>query len=129
MTASSESTVDELRALPATERAEILESIVVAEFKAALLMSDEDELPFDLSFFDLGLTSLGITDLKERLERLLACEIDANVLFNSPTVERLLAHLAEVLFTGPRSGTEEPIVAGLDRELFGAALSDLYQQR
>lgn len=129
MTASSESTIGELRALPATERAEVLESIVVGEFRAALLMSDEDELSFDQSFFDLGLTSLGITDLKQRLERLLVCEIDANVLFNSPTVERLLAHLAEVLFPGAGPGVEEPVMAGLDRELLGAALSDLYEQR
>jgi acyl carrier protein len=129
MTVSSKSIVGELRVLPATERAEALESIVVAEFRAALLMSDEDELPFDQSFFDLGLTSLGITDLKQRLERFLACEIDANVLFNSPTVERLLDHLDGVLFTEPRPSHEEPTAAVLDRELLGAALSDLYEQR
>jgi len=107
---SSRLTISELRQLSAVERAEELESVVVAEFKAALLMSDDEELPFDCSFFDLGLTSLGLTDLKQRLERFLGCEIDANVLFNSPTVERLLAHLAEHVLAGP-------------------ALTDLYEQR
>jgi acyl carrier protein len=74
-------------------RTEIIEEILEREFRAALLMTDDDELPFDQSYFDLGLTSLGITDLKQRIEELLACEIDTNVLFNSPTVERLLAYL------------------------------------
>ena len=84
-----------LRELSFAERRDALEVILETEFKAALLMTDDDELPFDQSYFDLGLTSLGITDLKERLEELLDCEIDTNVLFNSPTVERLRDHLTQ----------------------------------
>ena len=86
-------TSTQLRELPFAVRTEILEEILETEFRAALLMTEEDELPFDQSYFDLGLTSLGITDLKQRIEELLDCEIDTNVLFNSPTVERLLAYL------------------------------------
>jgi acyl carrier protein len=89
------STAVQLRALPATARREALETILDAEFRTALLMSDEDELPVDQSYFDLGLTSLGITDLKVRLETLLECEISTTVLFNSPTIEHLLDHLTE----------------------------------
>jgi acyl carrier protein len=84
-----------LRELSFAERRDALEEILETEFKAALLMTDEDELPFDQSYFDLGLTSLAITDLKERFEELLGVEIDTNVLFNSPTVERLLDYLTE----------------------------------
>jgi acyl carrier protein len=76
-------------------RRETLEEILDTEFRAALLMTEDDELPFDQSYFDLGLTSLGITDLKQRIEELLDCEIDTNVLFNSPTVERLLEYLVQ----------------------------------
>lgn len=90
-------TVKELRLLPEAERREALEEILETEFRAALLMTEEDELPFDQSFFDLGLTSLGITDLKDRLEEMLKCEINTNVLFNIPTIERLLDHLTEQL--------------------------------
>jgi acyl carrier protein len=86
-----------LRELSFAERRDALEVILETEFKAALLMTEDDELPFDQSYFDLGLTSLGITDLKERLEELFECEIDTNVLFNSPTVERLLDHLTQNL--------------------------------
>lgn len=86
-----------LRELSFAERRDTLEVILETEFKAALLMTDDDELPFDQSYFDLGLTSLGITDLKDRFEELFDCEIDTNVLFNSPTVERLLDYLTENL--------------------------------
>lgn len=98
MATSPTSTIDRLRELPANEREEALEEIVVTEFKAALLMTDEDELPFDQSYFDLGLTSLGLTDTKQRIERILDCEIDANTLFNNPTVEQLLTRLSDDLF-------------------------------
>jgi acyl carrier protein len=89
------STATRLRTLPAAARREALEMILDAEFRAALLMTDDDELPFDRSYFDLGLTSLGLTDLKDRLQTLLGCEIDTTELFNSPTIEHLLDHLTE----------------------------------
>lgn len=88
-------TITQLRELPFAVRRETLEEILDREFRAALLMTEDDDLPFDQSYFDLGLTSLGITDLKQRIEELLDCEIDTNVLFNSPTVERLLEYLVQ----------------------------------
>lgn len=83
----------DFRELPVADRKDALAEIVEREFRTVLLMTDEDELPHDHSYFDLGLTSLGITDLKQRLEGLLGCEIDTTVLFNSPTIDSLLIHL------------------------------------
>lgn len=88
-------TLEQLGELPAAERVDVLSVVLETEFRAALLMTEDDELPFDQSFFDLGLTSLSLTDLKQRIEEALLCEIDTNVLFSSPTIERLLAHLCE----------------------------------
>jgi acyl carrier protein len=82
--------------LPRSERVDTLTELLVSEFKEVLLMSEDDELPLDGSFFDLGLTSLTLSDLKQRLEGLLGCEINANILFNSPTVTRLVEHLTTV---------------------------------
>lgn len=79
--------------LPRSERVETLTELLVAEFKAVLLMTEDEELPLESSYFDLGLTSLTLSDLKQRLEGLLGCEINANILFNSPTVTRLVEHL------------------------------------
>ena len=81
--------------VPLAERRDALADIVLAEFRATLLMTDAEELPLDGSYFDLGFTSLRITEIKDRLENLLGCDISANVLFNRPTVGHLLDHLAD----------------------------------
>jgi acyl carrier protein len=87
-----------LRALPRAERRDVLEAVVVEEFKSTLLMTEDEELPIDESFFDLGFTSLRITEAKQRLEELFGRPISANVLFNSPTVDELVDYLSsEVL--------------------------------
>jgi acyl carrier protein len=97
MTDTSE-IVRTLRALPRAERRDALEAVVVEEFKSTLLMPDDEDLPVDQSFFDLGFTSLRITEAKQRLETLFGQPISANVLFNSPTVDELVEYLiAEVL--------------------------------
>lgn len=60
-------------------------------------MGDDEELFVDRSYFDLGFTSLKLTDVREYLQKLLDVRIDATVLFNEPTVEHLVEHLADVL--------------------------------
>ncbi|MDI5962484.1 acyl carrier protein [Streptomyces sp. SL13] len=87
----------ELRGLPRLELREELEELVVSLFREQLLMEDEEELDQELSYFDLGLTSLRLMELKKRLEARLGVEIDATVLFNQPTVERLLDHLTDTI--------------------------------
>ena len=87
--------MERLRELPMSERREGLEGLVVAEFRSILMMADDEDFPFDMSYFELGLTSLRITEVKEWLEAQLACTISTNVLFNSPTIECLISYLAE----------------------------------
>jgi acyl carrier protein len=90
--------IERLRELPLSERREGLEEIVATEFKRTLMMTDDEDLPFDMSYFELGFTSLRITEIKERLETQLGRRISTNVLFNSPTMKRLISYLAsEVL--------------------------------
>jgi acyl carrier protein len=88
-------TIERLQDLPLSERREELAELVVAEFRATLMMTDEEDLPFDMSYFELGFTSLRITEIKERLETQIGRRISTNVLFNSPTVERLIDYLAD----------------------------------
>jgi hypothetical protein len=137
-----------LRELPRSERLDALESLVAAEFKVVLLMSDDEELPLGTSYFELGFTSLRITEAKQRLERLLGRPISSSLLFNSPTVKQLLDHLTtEVfpeLFTQPVA-TALPVAAApaaasvpasapasapaptAEQELWESALKDLYE--
>ncbi|MDG4765028.1 acyl carrier protein [Solwaraspora sp. WMMD406] len=83
---------------PFSERASALEALVVAEFKTWLLMGDAETLPLDESYFELGLTSLGATEIQQLLVAGFGRPIDAVSLFNNPTVGHLLEYLrAEVL--------------------------------
>jgi hypothetical protein len=85
-----------VRALAATalpERAAALEELVLHEFRTTLLMSDTDVLPYDESYFAHGLTSLGATEIEQRLQATLGRSIDAASLLNNPTIGHLLAHL------------------------------------
>jgi acyl carrier protein len=88
-------TIEQLQSLPWSERRDALESLVVDQFRATLLMDDDEDLPLDESYFELGFTSLRITEIKQRLEDLLGCEISTTMLFNTPTIEQLLEHLVE----------------------------------
>ena len=87
--------IERLQELPLSERREGLEELIVTEFRTTLMITDDEDLPFDMSYFELGFTSLRITEIKERLETQLDRKISTNVLFNSPTVERLMAYLAD----------------------------------
>lgn len=83
----------QLESLARPERAAALAALVAAEFRSVLQMMPQETLPLDESFFDLGLTSLSVEEVKQRLESSLACRVDAEVLFNHPTVQHLVAHL------------------------------------
>lgn len=131
-------TVQRLAALPRSERREALEALVVAEFKTTLLMTAGDELPREQSFFDLGLTSLGLTEVKQRLDALLGHSISANSLFNQPTMAALIAQLCQEvlpeLFAGAapdraREPVPDPAApAAADRALVDDLLKNLYQE-
>lgn len=92
-------TIRWLQSLPRSDRRETVAELVVSEVKQSLLMDEQDELPLEVSYFDLGLTSLRLTEIRQRLEAMLGRGLDANLLFNNPTLARLLQHLAEDVLT------------------------------
>ncbi|MBO0656308.1 acyl carrier protein [Streptomyces triculaminicus] len=87
--------LEELRELPPHEFRKALEVLVAEEFKSALYMEEDEDLPLDVGFFDLGLTSLRLSDIKQTLETRVGQEIDIAVLFRRPTVGQLIDYLAE----------------------------------
>jgi aryl carrier-like protein len=128
--------VQTLLDLPGTERLDRLEAMVVAEFRAALLMEPDEPLAVDAPYFELGLTSLRITEAKKRLERLLGVSISSNVLFNRPTVAQLTGYLADEalpeVFAGPARPAQEAPAADADeaddeQALLAALLPELNQ--
>lgn len=124
-------TTQRLAALPRSERRDALEALVVAEFKITLLMTGDDELPMDGSLFDLGLTSLRLTEVKQRLDTLLGRTISANSLFNRPTVAALMTHLTDEVLPelfGAQPAAQQPeIPSSPDRALVDDLLHNLYQ--
>jgi acyl carrier protein len=90
--------------LPRAERRAGLAELVEREFKRALLMSAEDELGPDDNYFDLGLTSLKASEVKQRLEAELGCELAAPVLFASASVGQVVDHLAGLVLPGGAAG-------------------------
>ncbi|MFR9788411.1 acyl carrier protein [Streptomyces sp. MB22_4] len=92
-----DSTIQRLRDLPRSELTEEIETIVLRKFKVVLLMDDSEDLPVDVSYFDLGLTSLRLTEIRQSLEQLLDLSINVNVLFNEPTITHLVDHLTQAI--------------------------------
>ncbi|MEU1131827.1 acyl carrier protein [Streptomyces sp. NPDC005900] len=90
-------TLEQFRELPRPELTEELERLLVGQFRATLLMDETEDLPLDISYFDLGLTSLKLTEMRRTLEGILDLSINANVLFNEPTVGRLLDYLVDAV--------------------------------
>lgn len=90
---ASSGLIEKLGRLPRSERWDELRAVVLAEFRTVLLMADDEPLPEDESCFSLGVTSLGLMDVKDRLELHLGAPISAAALFNHPTINRLMEHL------------------------------------
>lgn len=97
-------TVHPLYGLPAAERRDALELLVTDRFRAVLLMDPSDDLPLSGGFFDMGLTSLRLLEIRQWLEELLGFGIDTTVLFNRPTIEQLVDHLVDAVPEAARAG-------------------------
>lgn len=125
--------LQELFDTPPSERRALLESLVVTEFKHELLMSKTDVLPLQESYFELGLTSLGAIDTRQRLERELGRPLDSAFLFNHPTVGHLVEFLTtdvvpELFPVAAPDIPEAPQEAGVStKDLVNDVLKELYQ--
>ncbi|MFD8687714.1 acyl carrier protein [Streptomyces sp. NPDC059651] len=125
--------VEQLRTLSRPERRLRVEELAHNELRAALLMPEDEDVPPDQNYFDLGLTSLRVTEIKQRLEARLGCAIDTSVLFANPTLGHLVEFLqAEILpkLMGESSASEgkaaSTVPAGR-KALVNDLLNDLYK--
>jgi acyl carrier protein len=96
MALSHETVPGNLSSLPEYERRDIVEELVTDTFRTALLIDDDEPLS-DRSYFEMGLTSLRLMDIRRSLEEALGVGIDTAVLFNRPTVDQLVDYLVERL--------------------------------
>ena len=128
MTVNATQVVRDLGELPPADRREALTAIVAREFRAVLLMPDDEDLPVTESYFELGFTSLRITEAKERLEDRLGCRVSTTLLFNSPTISALVDHLVAHEFPEifePAQPAEPAAAPSVTAPAWGGVLDDL----
>ncbi len=76
------------------ERKEMLRDLVSVEVKRLLGVSRLSAADCRRSFFDLGMDSLRAMDLKLALEQNLECDLASTLVFDHPTVERMVEYLS-----------------------------------
>ncbi|MFK4267783.1 acyl carrier protein [Streptomyces milbemycinicus] len=97
--------VDLLLSLPRARRRQTLADLVDGEVREVLLLPEDAEMGADVSFFDLGMTSLRLTELRQRLTRMLDRRIEIEALFEHPTSQGLTDHLADTVLPDVFPGT------------------------
>ena len=115
-----------LEKLSVRGRQEYVEQLILAEFKHALMLDEADMIDPRASFFDLGLTSLKLEELKQRFETLFEVSIDASELFKHHSIEQFCALMWRELGGRPMESSAEPSVAHQqNRVLVDSLLSEL----
>jgi hypothetical protein len=117
-----------LLALPRAERRGALEELVIAEFRATLDLPADADFPRQTGFFDLDMTSLRLTEIRQRLTRLLGGQVRIEALFEHATMERLLDHLAATMLADgePAAKRDTAELAAGPPKLLDELLNQLY---
>jgi acyl transferase domain-containing protein/acyl-CoA synthetase (AMP-forming)/AMP-acid ligase II/NADPH:quinone reductase-like Zn-dependent oxidoreductase/acyl carrier protein/trans-aconitate methyltransferase len=83
---------------PSYERAAAIKTFVAAQVAHVLRLRSANDVDPEAGFFDLGMDSLTSMELKNRLQKELACSLPATAVFDFPNVEALTRFLTtEVL--------------------------------
>ncbi|AXK31825.1 acyltransferase domain-containing protein [Streptomyces armeniacus] len=86
--------LDRLRTLPSGERDDLLLDCVLEEASAVLGLDGSGELGPEQGFFELGMTSITVLEMRIRLERRFGCDLPATLAFECPTAAAVARHLA-----------------------------------
>lgn len=86
--------IRQLRLIPATERRAMLSRHAAVLIAQVLGLASPDRVTPRHRLFDLGLDSIMATELSGRLERTLGVPLAATLIFDYPTLEALVEHLA-----------------------------------
>jgi aryl carrier-like protein len=97
-------------------------------------MEPGDDLPLTANYFELGMTSLLVVELKQQLETVLGGPIDTTTLYANPTIAQVIQHLCDeclpdLFATRPTEVHQElPTTPHASaKRLLDDLLTDLYQ--
>ncbi|NEO96968.1 MAG: SDR family oxidoreductase, partial [Moorea sp. SIO3G5] len=89
--------LQQLEKATASERRELLVSIVRTQVAKVLGMSNGESIGLEEGFFDLGMDSLTSVELRNKLQTTLRCSIPSTLAFDYPTVGKLVDYLNQDL--------------------------------
>jgi acyl carrier protein len=115
-----------LEEAPANERREQLATHVRGQVAQVLGLPEGTLPPPEQGFFNLGMDSLLTLELRNRLQTSLACTLPTTLTFNYPTIEALVAYLAEAVLALEPAVTSEAKRPRENAEL-GAMLAEVDQ--
>jgi myxalamid-type polyketide synthase MxaB len=106
--------LQELKQAPPGDRLALLAAYARTQVTRVLGMSPEDPIAPRQPLIDLGVDSLMALELRNRLEAGLGLSLRATLLFDFPTLEALVAHLAEKVIGGEPGGGPAAATPGED---------------
>lgn len=112
--------------LPKAERREALAELVIGEFRAVLRLPDTADFSRRTGFFDLGMTSLRLTELRQRLTRLFGAQLREETFFEHATLDGLLEYLVDIVLPEQSGATAAPAPAERPTQL-DELLAQLYR--
>lgn len=108
--------LEKLRSVEKNERLFYLEGYLKDIFGKYFYIENHADIPAEASFFELGLTSLGAVEIKYELEKTLKISLDSTVIFNFPTINKLLQFLSTQKLSFLFNTTEEIAVNSFENE-------------
>ncbi|MGB3183662.1 MAG: SDR family NAD(P)-dependent oxidoreductase, partial [Cyclobacteriaceae bacterium] len=105
---SDTATSQRIKDLPVTERLNAVKEIVASGLANALGLDNSSEISHTMGFADMGIDSLMVIELRERLEAELGVEVSTTALFNHSNVADLATYILDQFAPGDDRGEDEP---------------------
>lgn len=116
--------LEKLEEAPPEKKRGILFAFVTQEVARVLGLGDQETLPLDTGFFELGVDSLTAVELRNRLQAALGTALPTTLIFNYPTLTAMIDYFADDVLELPRADEPLPADAGPPEEA-GDGLDDL----
>ncbi|NEO13005.1 MULTISPECIES: type I polyketide synthase [unclassified Moorena] len=87
--------IEQLEAVPPEQRRQLLTNEVRRQVAQVVGTADPERIDTEAGFFDIGIDSLILTELRNRLQSILGCPLSATVLFNYANIDDLVNYLAQ----------------------------------